>query len=72
MRPQKSKRTREQQYVDNRWHGYYMEDLDCTFCMNHKGKKGCNLSQCAYEEEKLDAIKNGRIKRKHRIERWDL
>ena len=66
MRPQKPKRRnnkiRKEQQI--RSHGYYLDDISCK-CVNYKGKKrGCILSACDFEEEKLDAIKYSRIKRK--------
>ena len=67
MRPQKPKNranniSREQ---NNRLQGYYLDDLSCKFCANYRGKKrGCKLSACDFEDEKLDAIKHNRIKRR--------
>ena len=54
----------------DRWEGYYLEDCDCIYCLYFKGKKGgCPRKSCCCEEEKLDAIKHGRIKRKRG---WDI
>jgi len=69
MRPQKSKRFRDKDNtstrIQNRWQGYFMEDMDCLHCVHWRGKrKGCPFRACAFEAEKLDAIKNGRIKRR--------
>jgi len=69
MRPQKPKnrnraisRVQKQQ---NRVTSYYLDDISCHYCINYRGKKrGCILTACDFEEEKLDAIKYGRIKRK--------
>ena len=52
-------------HISNRWAGYYMEDIECKHCVHWRGrKKGCPFRGCAYEAEKLDAIKQGRIKRR--------
>lgn len=73
MRPQKSKRFRDNNnnshnsntHIQNRWNGYYLEDIDCLHCIHWRGKrKGCPFRTCAFESEKLDATKNGRIKRR--------
>ena len=57
---------------NRKWHGYYMEDMDCKMCRHYVGKrKGCKLDICFCEDEKLDAIKHGRIKRAKSIGRWD-
>lgn len=51
----------------DQWEGYYLEDCDCAVCVYNQGKrKGCKLDKCCCEEEKLDAIANGRISRKKR------
>ena len=72
MRPQKSKRNRSK-YIDNRWHGYYTEDVPCQYCLYWRGKKRvCPRPKCAYEADKKDAIKNGRIKRKKGILPWAM
>jgi len=47
---------------------YHMEDLNCRDCLYFKrkskhGKTGCGLDVCRYEDIRLDAIANGRIKR---------
>ena len=53
----------------NRWEGYYLEDCECIYCKHYEGKKrGCPLEYCCCEDEKLDAIRHGRIKRK---KGWD-
>ena len=67
MRPQKSKRFRENNAtrIQNRFRGYYLDDINCLHCVHWKGrKKGCPFKACAYEAERLDAIKYDRIKRK--------
>ena len=53
----------------NKWHGYYLEDTACRWCLHYKGKSrfrkdGCELAECCCAEEKRDAIAAGRIKRK--------
>ena len=64
MRPQKPKKDKRHK-TQNRWEGYYLSDIECKTCTNFRGKKrGCILSECEFEEEKLGAVKNGRIKRK--------
>ena len=63
--------------IYNKWTGYYLEDCDCSVCPNYikrKGKKqGCKYDRCCFENEKRDAIANGRIKRKRGWDRggWD-
>ena len=53
----------------NKWEGYYLEDCDCSLCPNYiSKKKGCKLAKCCCEDEKRDAVKNGRIKRR---KGWD-
>jgi|GEM_PF-2440606 len=66
MRPQKSKRFRKSTtHIQNRWNGYYLEDIDCLHCVHWRGKrKGCPFHSCAFEAEKMDAIRHDRIKRK--------
>jgi|GEM_PF-1909435 len=55
-----------------KFYGYYMEDMDCKLCPFYVGKKkGCKLKKCCCEDEKIDAIANGRIKRAKRLGRWD-
>ena len=50
---------------ENRWEGYYLEDCACGYCLYFRGKKrGCSQKSCCCEEEKLDAINHGRIKRR--------
>ena len=68
MRPQKPK-NRKRKLQDNsktlnHFKGYFLSDMDCKYCVNYRGlKRGCRLSECDFDEEKLDAIKHGRIKR---------
>jgi hypothetical protein len=61
--------------IQNKWTGYYLEDCDCAVCPNQierKGKKrGCKYDKCCFEDEKQDAIANGRIKRKRGSMTWD-
>jgi hypothetical protein len=46
--------------------------MDCSLCKYYQGKKrGCKLEKCCCDDEKLDAIKNGRIKRERRLDSWD-
>jgi len=55
-----------------RFEGYYLEDCNCIFCKNYQGKKrGCKLDKCCCDDEKLDAIANGRIERKKGSAAWD-
>ena len=47
---------------------YFMEDMNCKYCLfwqrkSKYQKQGCNRAVCVCEEEKLDAVKHGRIKR---------
>ena len=56
----------------NRWEGYYVEDCDCHVCLHWKGvKRGCSLPACCCTEEKREARKHGRIKRKKGFNSWD-
>lgn len=52
---------------------YYLEDMDCSVCRYwHGKKKGCVRAVCCCEDERADAISNGRIKRKKGWNRrWD-
>jgi len=65
MRPQKPKnRANNISRQQNRFREYYLDEISCKYCVNYRGKrKGCVLSACDFEEEKMDAIKHGRIKR---------
>ena len=55
----------------NKFRDYYMEDMECCHCRHFQGKKrGCKLDKCCCEDEKLDAIANGRIKRKQGAMSW--
>jgi hypothetical protein len=56
----------------NKWNGYYMEDMECRHCKYYQGKRGCKLESCCCEDEKLEAITKGKIKRERRLSRWDL
>ena len=56
----------------NRFKGYYIEDCNCSACKYFQGqKRGCKLDKCCCEYEKLDAIANGRIKRRRGSTTWD-
>ena len=51
---------------------YFLEDLDCEWCLYYLGKSkyrrnGCNRDTCLFEVEKRDALEHGRIKRPHQI-----
>jgi len=49
----------------NRFKDSYLNNIDCKYCVNYRGRKrGCILSMCDFEEEKMDVIKYSRIKRK--------
>ena len=51
---------------------YYLEDCDCLHCKYYQGRKrGCKLEKCCCEDEKLDAVRNGRIKRRRGMMAWD-
>ena len=57
---------------ENKWSGYYLEDTECRVCLYYRGKKrGCALLFCCYEDDKLNAMENGRIKRKRGAMVWD-
>ena len=56
--------------IVNIFRGYYLEDCDCSVCQYH-GRRGCKLKKCCCEEEKRDAVANGRIKRKWGALIWD-
>ena len=48
---------------------YHIEDLACPDCLHYKrggkrDKHGCGDDACRFEGIRLDAIANGRIKRK--------
>ena len=52
---------------------YFLEDTACEYCLYRKRKskypkQGCDREVCVCEEEKLDALENGRIKRERG---WD-
>jgi hypothetical protein len=55
----------------NKFRGYFLEDCECIYCVNFRGKKrGCKFKKCLFEAEKHDAIKHGRIKRKRGWDKW--
>jgi hypothetical protein len=57
----------------NKWRGYYMEDMECRYCKFFQGKKrGCSRDKCCCEDEKLEAMAKGRIKRKRGSMTWDM
>lgn len=43
---------------------YYAEDMDCKLCRYWRGKNGCSRAVCCCEDERADAVKHGRIKRR--------
>jgi hypothetical protein len=50
---------------------YHAEDLNCSYCLLKKRKTkfnphGCGEDACRFEGIRLEAIANGRIKRKPR------
>jgi len=52
---------------------YYIEDIDCQYCVNYKGKNklyrnGCQQEICDFFGERRKAVKNGRIERE---KGWD-
>jgi hypothetical protein len=58
--------------IQNKWKGYYLEDIDdCRLCLHYKkcGGYGCGLSLCLYEEERRNAVACGRITR-GRKKKW--
>jgi len=62
---------RNTRYV-NRWEGYYLDDMECRWCLHYQGRKrGCKLNECCCEDEKREARKHGRIKRKRGSVSWD-
>jgi len=69
MRPQKPKKQNVRRF--NKFK-YYLADCECHLCQHYRGKKrGCALPVCCCEGIKMDAVKNGRIKRDWKFERWD-
>ena len=56
----------------NKWHGYYLEDCNCAFCLYYASiKVGCTHESCMCEEEKREAIAAGRTIRKRGSMEWD-
>ena len=48
---------------------YYIEDFNCSVCLYTKKKSkfyknGCREQLCRFREDRYEAIKNNRIKRK--------
>ena len=55
------------------WHGYYVEDCACLFCLHYGGKRrGCKLVKCCCEAEKCEAAANNRITRPRSTLQWDM
>ena len=58
---------------DNRQHDRFKGDSDCNNCKFYQGhKRGCKLDKCCFDDEKLNAIAKGKIKRVRRTSRWDM
>ena len=71
--------------IIQKFKGYYLEDCECQYCKYYQGRKlGCTYKGvqkhkerglgediCCCEEEKLEAIAAGRIKRKRGSVSWD-
>ena len=56
----------------NKFTGYYLEDCECEHCLNYcSEKKVCKLNKCCCEDEKRDAVANGRVKRRRGSLVWD-
>jgi len=55
-----------------KFQGYYLEDIECKFCPQYRGKaRGCPLIMCEFEQERQEAIESGRIERPYkRITDW--
>ena len=73
MKPSRKPQKRKDYSVRrvHKWHGYYMEDMDCKLCRHYAGKKnGCKLDTCCCESEKRNAIKSGRFKRTRGAGQW--
>lgn len=57
---------------------YHLEDMECKVCAFFGGKKnGCQFSnarkaadECCCENEKREAIENGKLKRKKGVMAW--
>ena len=52
---------------------HYIEDMNCKYCVNYKGKNklyrnGCQREICEFFGERRDAVSNRRIKR---AKNWD-
>jgi len=66
-----SKRGKEDNARSTNRPGYFMEDIDCRDCRYYQGKKrGCKLDKCCCEDEKLESIASGRVKRKQEAMAW--
>ena len=54
---------------------YFLEDIECDYCLYYQKKskhrkQGCCREICLYEEEKREAIAQGRIKREKGWNKW--
>ena len=62
------KRYNDYTRIYDRFHGYYLEDCDCRYCLYYLGsyrkKARCALNKCLYLQEILDAIDHKRVFRK--------
>ena len=68
-------KTKRKDYVRNlnKFEGYFMDDMECRWCKYFQGRKrGCKLDNCCCEDEKLEALAKGRIKRKRGSVSWDM
>jgi len=43
----------------------------CRYFRYYRGKRGCKFEHCHYDDEKLEAIAKGRIKRERREQSWE-
>jgi hypothetical protein len=58
--------------IQNKWKGYYLEDIDDFRLRLHyekRGGHGCGLLRCLYEEERRKAVACGGITR-GRKKKW--
>jgi hypothetical protein len=59
-----SKKKQNTSHRFNKFKGYYIEDLDCQYCLYYKGRKhGCSLDTCCCEAERELALERGWWKR---------
>jgi copper chaperone CopZ len=47
----------------SKWAGYYLEDIQCQYCLYEIKKHGCSLNACCCREEIKEALENNRINR---------